>query len=241
LTGGAPTSGARVYTYPTSPAGVPAGVLHTYRVVLPQLDVRAAQDGWAGIYLARNEQLLENRQTNPDFVYRTPLSRFANRMVPAIRGDADLDIGGVVAGTQPRLELALNQLFNDLLADAGAPRHIRVACRYAYELAAAGADSSPVTGQMRLDTQVKQLVTYQPVLLVPKYQFAPATDWDATKPGSFVSRLAAAIEQWMSANDPSATKGAFFFDVSLYSTLDDASQVPLLDAPNLRFRLDASN
>jgi LysM repeat protein len=237
-----PGSKQAIYDYP---AGVLAESSLQYRMTFQYLNVTNTQDGWAGVSITRNADLVQTAQTNTDFIYQTPLTYFSSVMIPFIYGSVDIDIKN-----SPTIGLAqaLGQFFQTLLScnpdlPAGTTRNIRVACNYGYQLAAPttqGLSERRALPGLRADGNSNPLVSFMPVILIPSYPFDLSKSYNWQDPNSFVSRLADAVATWQDNNQPSTTNGAFFFDISLFSTLDPSSLQPLLEAPFVRYVLDES-
>lgn len=233
---GTPTSTQAIYQYP---GGIAADAPLQQRFTFPRQNVIQNQDGWAGVYITRNAGLVSKTPTNPAFVYQTPTVRFSNVMIPFIYSSAEIDI----KGSSISLAQALGQFFKALLVGSSSfppdsTRSIRVACNYGYQLAAPssslGRSAVPARTQASSNSP---LVAYVPVNLIAHYPFDLSSDWDWTKSESFVSQLAAAVNDWGATNNPSPTNGAYFFDISVFSTLDSSSLQPLLEATSVGYAL----
>jgi hypothetical protein len=126
--------------------------------------------------------------------------------------------------------------FSLLAGDPSSQRNVRVACNYGYQMAGAAsvAASAP---SLKAGADAAALIAFMPVLLVPSYPFQIGADWNPQIATSFVSQLAAAVANWNSQNDPSQTNGAFFFDISVFSTMSGAGQTPLMEATEVRYLL----
>jgi hypothetical protein len=100
--------------------------------------------------------------------------------------------------------------------------------------AAAASSSAP---SLKAGADAPALIAFMPVLLVPSYPFQVAADWNWQEATSFVSQLASAVANWSGKNNPSQTNGAFFFDISVYSTMSGSGQTPLAEATEVRYLL----
>lgn len=84
------------------------------RLGLLELDVLSTENAWSGVELTRNEDLVDNRVTNPKFVYSTAQIRFGEHLTPTVRRFDPVDISEGQARTlsahvEKMLTLALNQ------------------------------------------------------------------------------------------------------------------------------------
>lgn len=240
LTAGQQTATTATYSYP---AGVPAGAPLQHRFSFPSLNVTLVQDGWAGVYVTRNAALVNSGPTNPAFVYQTPIVRFSGAAVPSISGGEPIDITAAPGTplTEALLAQSLGRFFQALFAGAAAagPRTLRVAASYGYELAAPAVAGTRTAARAAAggNNAGDALVAYVPVNLIPSYRFDPASSWDWTSSGSFVSQLAAAVWGWGAQYAPAALNGAYYFDVSLYSTAAGVNEQPLIEARFLKVSL----
>lgn len=55
-----------------------------------------------------------------------------------------------------------------------------------------------------------------PILLIPSYELNPISDCQPIA-GSFVTQVAAALEAWRQAEQPSASDGSYTFDLAVYT------------------------
>lgn len=226
-----PSNNQAVYKYPQ---GVLAEAPIEQRLSFDKLNVLQMQDGWAGVSITRNADLIPTNPTNTDFIYQTPVTGFSAVVVPFIYGAAPIDIKQTQTTT---LAEGLGEFFQTLMAgDPASQRNVRVACNYGYQMAGAAsvAASAP---SLKAGTDAPALIAFMPVLLVPNYQFQVGTDWNWQDATSFVSQLAGAVETWNSQNNPSQTNGAFFFDISVFSTMTGSGQTPLAEATEVRYLL----
>jgi LysM repeat protein len=122
-----------LYTYP-HPISVPLDL----KLALPELDAVRYQNGWSGVAVSRNENLLGRTDpaatTNPQFVYRTPLSLFSSKVTPTLLIDAlaplttrDVDLATAFADF-------FSVVFNLASTPPATTFQVKVAARYAYSL-----------------------------------------------------------------------------------------------------------
>ncbi|MEW2116966.1 LysM peptidoglycan-binding domain-containing protein [Streptomyces sp. NPDC005474] len=198
-------------------------------VALRELDAVEYQNGWSGVSVVRNENLLGGTgpadATNPLFVYRTPLSLFSSKVTPSLLADTPAPLtarGGVDLAT------ALGDFFGVLFDLGSAPPsatfQVKVAARYAYSLTTAARPGGTITPAV-------------PLVLVPLYAFDTATDADPASPTSFVSRLAAAVTSAAGTTGAATVPGTYLFDVGVYSSLSpEGTQGTLPSKPLLDIR-----
>ena len=194
------------------------------------LNVLEYQDAWAGISIIRNEDLVEDNQTNNDFIYRTPLIRFSNKLIPLLSTDVEINIAQLENQSGANMSLAnhLANLFNTLFsADLLPEQTIKISASWNYALRA---DASDILPPIQL-----------PILLYTPFSFEIPSDYIIeggscptviTETTPFVCQMAAAMELWYSENSPITTEAFFSFDVSIFSALTE-TQLPILQLSNL--------
>jgi hypothetical protein len=69
----------------------------TRTLIFDDLDIMGTENAWGGIQLARNLILVEGEQTNPLFVYQTPVVRFVNKVTPLIDSSNPVDIAQITS------------------------------------------------------------------------------------------------------------------------------------------------
>ena len=206
-------------------------------LVFNSLDVMSTENAWGGIQLARNKILVEGVDTNPLFVYQTPIVRFVNVVTPILDSTDPVNIAQLQpANPVQTLEYFLCVMFNALFATSGgmnsqeSTRTIRVGATYSYDIRG-GLDTTGTQAAM---------VTV-PVLLFPPFQFNLSTDMgsncaSAPDPRSFVYGLGQAIRTWYSAYNPSPSGGVFTFDISVFAGLSNTN-LPVLRVRDLYLNL----
>ncbi|UOQ99309.1 LysM peptidoglycan-binding domain-containing protein [Hymenobacter sp. 5317J-9] len=229
--------GAKFFTYTaTEPPHAPLlwnqrNSVPQRRVTLPGLHILAEETAWSGIYVTRNECLQKDPggnclgNTNPDFIYRTPIVRFVNVQVPLLDPAGEIALTSLVtpAGQYP-LSTYLAAFFGQLPAE----RSIKMDASYTYPLTEDG-----------LPTDDPLTVTV-PVLLFPPYLFKGAPDCDPAKPNSLTAQLAAAINAWVSQQVPAPRQklGKLVFSFELFSSQSEA-KLPILRLRQLTLPLAA--
>jgi hypothetical protein len=113
----------------------------------PEFDVLKVENAWAGAAVKRNEDLLPNQITNPDFVLQSPVVRFVNVLTPLLDPDVEIDIADFTAQRPASLAQFLsnflNAFFEGAQTIANDNRTIRLNAAYGYELEALAGDSMP--------------------------------------------------------------------------------------------------
>ncbi len=228
------TATSALYDYPQ---GVMAGLNLEQQFLFSGLNIFDKQDGWAGVSITRNADLIPGVPTNQNFIYQTPITGFSAVEIPFIHDDTPIDIN---SSPPIALATALGHFFEDLLTgDTATSRTIRVACNYGYQLAGASAatTSNAPLPTLKASQEALPLVAFMPILLIPSYDFQLPADWNSAEPTSFVYQLAQAVVCWNEENNPSTTNGAVFFDISIFSTLSEAVQMPLIELTEVRYVL----
>jgi hypothetical protein len=187
------------------------------------LDIVLTQNGWGGVYVTRNENLVSVAPTNPAFIYQTPLARFSNIMVPLVENTSCIPIT-----YNDDLTATLNKLFEDLFkVDSSNGVHfIKFGCQYGYQLVSSAGSTNPCGNPMEALTS---LVSRLPVLFIPKYGFSLGDS-------SLVTQVVEYINQWKETSQASDEGGFFIFQVGLFSTLDAQLTQPLLEIENMIFQ-----
>jgi hypothetical protein len=192
-------------------------------VVVSDLDVFERQDAWAAVHLTRNEELVPDRPTAPDFVYVTPEVRFAHPALPTLTVATPFDIASIGSPDGPvtrSLRDQLAALFSALLARNTQPSlTLQAEVTYAYAI---NPELSP--------------------LVLPVF-FLPPTAIDvqpgATGPGSLAELLdswAAVVAGWF-AEDRPVGHGTLGVDLVALSHLTQWP-MPVLRLPCLRLPVD---
>jgi hypothetical protein len=69
----------------------------TRTLIFDGLDIMGTENAWGGIQLARNLILVEGEETNPLFVYQTPVVRFVNKVTPLIDSSTPVDVAQITS------------------------------------------------------------------------------------------------------------------------------------------------
>lgn len=189
------------------------------------LDLIDAQNAWAGVTVKRNQDLVSSgAQTNEVFVYATPQVGFKNALTPLLTTDTTIRFGN---GDLDGLRSALEHLFEKLLSSGTLPiPHVTIACSYAFQVNPGG-DGAPGPG-------LPGLVALVPVFLGPHLDTTYPTTADGLADLAYE-----AVATWSNDHPHSAAGGsAYYFDVSVYGTINQSSPQPLLRAKSLCYLLD---
>jgi len=194
------------------------------------LNVLQFQNTWAGIAIIRNEGLVEDNPTNPKFIYRTPLIRFSNKLIPLLSNNTKINIAKILDenGSSVSLSEHLATFFKTFFTyDQLHQQTIKVTGYWNYYLQeTAKSDLPPV-----------QL----PVLLYTPFSFKIPEDYtiptvgcseEITSDTPFVCQLAKALEKWYEDKKPTTTEAYFSFDLSVFSEVTE-TQLPLIQLSNL--------
>jgi LysM repeat protein len=225
------TSQESVYKYPEASNTLgPFGSLRQ-KFVFEKCDVVHLQNAWGGVWITRNEHLIDSTHTNAGFVYRTPLVRFRNPMVPFLEYDEIIPIN-----FSSGLKASLRSLFQSLFAATGktwdkySERSLTLTCSYDYELVASTPGETPIISRV-------------PVLFQPRHYFKldpEKPDWGDQR-ASFVEELCQAIETWEKNNPACRNGGSYVFEINLYSTLEPSLTQPLLKLKSLSYNLESDH
>ncbi len=229
-----------VYRYPS---GIPAFAPLTSKFAFPARDVIRNQNASSGVFLTRNQDLVSSGPlgatgvtgvtgslgpipTNPQFVYQTPIVRFASPLQPLLVNQSIIPVDRI-QGTDNTLAGYLTRMFTQLLEldslPSGTTFTIQVACSYAFTL---GASGSTVTANT-------------PILLVPQFAYNTFTG------PAFVTELAGQIQTWTRDNQPNPTGGSYMFDVGVFAQAGatgmtgPVQQQPMLELERLQLGMTA--
>jgi hypothetical protein len=192
------------------------------------LNVLQFQHAWAGIAVIRNENLVEDNPTNKAFIYRTPLVKFSNKLIPLLSYGKRIDISTIEnqAGIKAPLNEHLATFFKTFFtADELKEQTIKISASWNYNLKE-GSALPPVL---------------LPVLLYTPFAMQIPSDYtipDGGCPDSitsdtpFICQMASAIERWYAQMKPVTTEAYLKFDLSVFSALSE-TQLPLIQLSDL--------
>ncbi len=198
---------------------------------IANLNILEKQNAWAGVLLVRNKDLIENpdgtfKTTNKAFIYKTPLVKFFNELVPLLVCNETIKIAEIEKPNKPAdLYLAkhLQNLFKTLLQNSyDLNQTIKVECLYQYNIK--GTDSF---NQIEI-----------PILLATPLLFVLGKDWEIGTEGSyckeatsFVCNLSNTILKWFLGNKPNTNNGKLRFVIEIFNK--DNDNLPILKLENL--------
>jgi LysM repeat protein len=196
------------------------------------LNVLQFQYAWAGLSVIRNEDLVPYNPTVNDFIYRTPLVRFSNKLIPLLSNDDIFDIAKINNDTGVNLPLA-QQLTNFLSTfftyDELAEQLMKLSVSWNYPLlSTSGSDDFLPAIEL-------------PILLAAPFVFEIPTDYEIPAGGCqpsfseadpFVCRLSNALKTWYSQHKPVSNGAWFQIDIAVFSSLSE-SKLPLIALKNI--------
>jgi hypothetical protein len=198
---------------------------------LKDLSILEAQNAWSGVLLTRNEDLVKNtdgsyKKTNDAFIYKTPLVKFYNELIPLLVCNESIYIAEITSPGKPqKLNLAkhLQNLFKTLLTNSNdLNQMIKVECLYQYNL-----QGTDPFNQITI-----------PVLLATPTLFVLGKDWDIGAEGdycngtdSYTCNITTTVLDWFKNNNPWLNNGMLKWVIELYSVGD--SKLPILKLNSL--------
>lgn len=201
-------------------------------LTIEALSILERQNAWAGAQLVRNADLIEKpdgqfKTTNENFIYKTPLVKFYNELVPLLVCNESIYIAKIQnPGTPVVLNLAVHMqnMFKTLLQNVNnLNQTIKVECLYLYNLN--GTDS------------FSQIAI--PILLAPPKLFELNKDWDIGQAGSYcvgstsyACNLTETILDWFKSQGPSLNNGSLQFVIEIYGN-NGGNNLPVLKLNNL--------
>ncbi len=197
---------------------------------IDELNVLQFQYAWAGLSVIRNEDLVPFNPTVNDFIYRTPLVKFSNKLIPLLSNDDVIDIAKLTNEAGANLALA-QQIANFLeiffFYDKLKEQLIKLSVSWNYPLIGDPSNQMPAI-------QLPILLATPFNFEIPAYYEIPAGGcqpvFSETDP--FVCRLANAIKAWYLQTSPVNQNAWIQFDISVFSSLSE-SKLPLIDLKNI--------
>jgi LysM repeat protein len=201
-------------------------VVNTRSLAFTPLDLMEYQEGWAGLQITRNQDLVPEFQTNPLFLYQTPLVKFYTPLTPLLTANALIDISAINASGKPEVNymaVQLQNLFNAIfdVYQLGNPT-IRLEALYSYNL-----NGEATWNQIHL-----------PVFLALPFVLDLSTDLNigsappyCETTESFICTVSKTLLDWYDTVKPSPTNGQFTFKLIIYSASDNTT--PLISLTDL--------
>jgi len=208
-------------------------VINTRSVQLASLNLMEYQEGWAGLQITRNLDLVEEFQTNTQFLYQTPLVRFYTPLTPLLIANAQIDISAINASGEPEVNymaVQFQNLFNAIfqnydLGKTGNPT-IRLEALYSYNL-------SGTASWNQIDI---------PILLALPFELDLSTDlYIGSEPpycqtsDSFICKLSNTLLTWFNTNNPNPQNGLFTLKLIIYAASDNTT--PLITLSDLTLNI----
>lgn len=206
------------------------------KVNVNELNILAFQYAWAGLSIIRNEDLIPYNPTNPQFIYRSPLVKFSNKLVPILNNDYIFNMALLMA--LPKAQHSLGELLANFFAvffakDELEQQLVKISVNWNYPILQS---ESIQTNPLVLPAAIQL-----PILLAPPFNFAIPADFTipaggcpvtASPADSFVCKLSAAIKTWYGQNNPATANAWLQFDVSVFSSLTEV-KLPLIELKNV--------
>jgi hypothetical protein len=201
-------------------------------LTIEALSILERQNAWAGAQLVRNADLIEKpdgqfKTTNENFIYKTPLVKFYNELVPLLVCNESIYIAQIQNPGNPavlNLAVHMQNLFKTLLQNANnLDQTIKVECLYLYNI-----NGTDAFNQIAI-----------PVLLAPPLLFELSKDWDIGQAGnycvdtkSFTCNLTSTVLNWFKDQGPSLNNGTLQFVIEIYGN-NGGNNLPVLKLNNL--------
>ncbi|QHS63654.1 LysM peptidoglycan-binding domain-containing protein [Chitinophaga agri] len=219
---GTPT--ADTFSYYFTANGIPlsaaVGQAIAPRVIqLPDLNLFARQNIQTSVEMKRNVDLVPGRQTADDFIYTTGETAFPDLFNPVLNYAAPVDIAAVSTGSDQKatLKAQLQSLFDVLLRyNSQELLSFMMTCSYNYQL---NADMQGL-GELQL-----------PVVMQPLQTFnvdTKSVDTDYKTLVDMIDGWTGSIQTWFNEHKPDPMAGRLYFELSVFSNLDDNTPKPLL-------------
>jgi len=190
-------------------------------IVLPTLDVLAYQNAWSSIYVQRNKILFPEEEigkvsTTDDFLFQTPVVKFATQIVPRL-----VYPSFTLNGNGSNLETALNQFYAGLFSGNG---------QTSVEVSMTGAYSYQLLPNVQ---EVPRIIL--PISLLP-----PAlTPVSSSAPPAFVPAVAKSIDDWRAQNKPTGANPQVNFKLQIFGA--SSAKQPLLTVDDLVYWTERSS
>ena len=203
------------------------------------LDAIETQNIQGTVSVERNAELLPNRPTNPDFIYKVPRVRPAATAWPllAYRQPLTMTAATPASGGKSSRPLpeCLATFFAQLLEvapdnPADQARPVRVAVSYAFAL------NEQERSQACANESEAIILTRIPLVLRAVDDFVPSRD--LAEPDGLCPSLAKLLIDWANSHEVWGQGGSFCFDLTVYANLSgSADPKPLIELPDVRLPL----
>ncbi|GJM32298.1 MAG: hypothetical protein DHS20C18_12990 [Saprospiraceae bacterium] len=197
-------------------------------LTLDPLNILEAQNAWSGVELTRNKLLIEGRTTNPKFIYKTPLVKFYNKLVPLLVCNSIINVAEIGSPNNPQsrtLAEHLKKLIDTVTENKDKlDQTIKLECLYKYNLEG---------------VQTFNIITLPILLATPTQLAVTPTQEVLTNPGvtnmvgegDFVTNMNTVISNWFKRNNPNQNRGNLVFKIEVFSI--DNNQLPVLKMNNV--------
>lgn len=200
------------------------------RLSVLDLDVLAVENGWAGVELTRNEELIPGQPSQDAFVYRTAPTRFGEQWTPFH------DVHEVVvvdSGGQRPLRRLIADFLRVLSAGAGDSATLEMEIRWGYE--------SGLLEQALGDAAGWRAP--RPIYFMPAFPLGLGEGGTGFDVSSVAEAGARRLKSWAARNlsagmHGDAVRGHFVADIRVYARLS-LQRKPILRLRQVRFPLSA--
>lgn len=207
---GSETAASVIYSVPDSIA-IPAGNWPVFNLVWNSLNVAKVQNARGKMLVKRNQNLLDNVASNPEFIFTTDKVIAPSVVTPLNNYGERVDITALGSDLASALQSAFSTLFGDALN--GQP--VTIELSYGFELVPPRQNAG------------QGLVTYLPIALYPNQTLSDDT-------GTILSN---AVDSWKALNKPSEQGGEWVFSMKLYSKLANSHSQVLMTVDHLIYRI----
>lgn len=175
-----------------------------HRIMFEKLGVLTVQNAVAGTHVERNQNLVSSGPTAAWFTYSTPSIRFPNLLTPLVEHSSVIPFGN------GNLQQSLIKLF-EMDLDLNTTSIFDVAVQFGYALV-----PSPAP-------EIDPIISRLPVAFQPWVSYAV----------EFPSRLYNVIQAWSQGKPLNPNTGIYVLDITVYSDLTAAENVPVLHLKEL--------
>jgi len=204
------------------------------------LGVTEIENGWAGVELTRNERLSSIYETNPAFVYRTPVVRFGGHRTPSLERFAPIDISD---DKQRTMAEHVSVLLKNALDVRGKNPYGRLSVEF--DVGWGYDNERLLQAQSQGDSAAVMTRAPFPKKRVVANSIALDSNGGSLELDGFAASLAARLEAWRTgtvfANDAGGKPiGSIVFDITLYAHIKGEDK-PTFRVLNCRLPLRSIN
>lgn len=198
-----------IYTVPDD-ISIPPVSLPVFKLIWTSLNVAKVQNARTQMNVERNQELIENVKTNPEFIFSTAKVVAPAVVTPLNSYGKAIDITALGSN----LTEALNACFLALFGEEMIGQRVTIGLAYGFELVAPSGPSD------------EGITTYLPIGLYPNQQLTAET----------AEELNQVIVAWKDSNNPVEDGGEWMFSLKQYTQLTDHGQT-LLNIEHLAYKL----